>query len=172
MPSRELQDLHSVVRDKYLLLKKLAAERGIPFQVTQTGRTQEEHTAFHAQGRLALEEVNQLRAMAHLPAITAEQNRKITWVRTSVHQFGLAFDVVLKTEKGGVHWDTKADINQDGNTDYNELGELGEALGLIWGGRFKGRDLVHFEWTGGLTLSELRTGKRPPDEDKKKDNPG
>ena len=168
MPSRDLQDLHPVVRDRYLKMKEAAAKRGLLFIVTQTGRTHDEQVAFHAQGRLTLDEVNVLRENASLPAIPSDRNRVITWVTTSVHEFGLGFDVALMKQDGGVHWDTKVDINQDGNKDYDELGEIGEACGLVWGGRFKGRDLVHFEWTGGLTLHELRTGKRPPDEDKKK----
>lgn len=164
MPSRDLQDLHPQVRRRALRLLEAATERGLAFIFTQTGRTQEEQVAFHAQGRKPLQDVNQLRAMAGLSAITEERNEKtITGVRTSVHQFGLAFDIALKTEAGGVHWDTKADINARGGPDYNELGEVGEALGLLWGGRFRSRDLVHFEWTGGLTLDELRAGRRPPD---------
>ena len=36
---------------------------------------------------------------------------------------------------------------------------IGESLGLVWGGRFKNKDLSHFEWTGGLSMSELKAQK-------------
>ena len=169
MPSRDPERLHPVVRRKYNALIESARVQGIPFILTQTDRLQKEQDAFWAQGREPLPVVNALREIAGLPPIGLWTNTKIiTSVRTSTHQFGFAFDVALKNQKRGVHWDTKADINEKGGADYDELGKLGEAEGLTWGGRFPKRDLVHFQWTGGLTLSELKAGKRPPDEDKKK----
>ena len=165
MPSRDPEKLHPVVREKLNELIRDARLEGIPFIVTQTLRTQKEQAAFHAQNREPLALVNAKRALAALPPIGPMENtKKITWVTTSVHQYGLGFDVALKNRVKGVHWNTKADINAKGGLDYNELGELGESLGLVWGGRFKSRDLVHFEWTGGLTLKELKAGQRPPDE--------
>ena len=173
MPSRDPEKLHPVVRRKLNALIASARVVGLEFILTQTERTQKEQDALYAQGRDTLPVVNTLRDIAGLPHIGPVENaKKITWVRVSTHQFRLAFDVALKNQKGGVHWNVKADINEKGGPDYNELGELGEAEGLLWGGRFRSRDLVHFEWTGGLTLSELKAGKLPPDEDKKKDNPG
>lgn len=168
MPSRDLQKLHPEVRRRCLQFIEKCKDRGLDVFVTQTWRTEAEQVAFHAQGRKSLQEVNQLRAMAHLAPITKEQNRIITWVRTSVHQFGLAFDIAIRKEGGGVEWSDKADINENGTSDYIEVGGIGEDLGLIWGGRFKGRDLVHFEWTGGLTLADLKAGKLPPTETVKK----
>lgn len=169
MPSRDPEKLHPVVRRKYNAFIDAARVQGIPFILTQTDRLQKEQDAFYAQGREPLPVVNAFRDLAGLPHIGPVENEKIiTEVRVSTHQFGMAFDVALKNQKGGVHWNVKADINEKGGSDYNELGELGESLGLIWGGRFRKRDLVHFEWTGGLTLAELRTGKRPPDVDKKR----
>ena len=164
MPSRDPEKLHPVVRRKFNAFIEAARVQGIPFILTQTDRLQKEQDAFWAQGREPLPVVNAFRDIAGLPHIGPMQNMKtITDVRVSTHQFGLAFDVALKGQKGGVHWDVKADINAKGGTDYDELGKLGESLGLIWGGRFRRRDLVHFEWTGGLTLNELKAGKRPPD---------
>ena len=62
---------------------------------------------------------------------------------------------------GSPTWDQSLDLNDDGQTDYLEVGSVGEEIGLIWGGRFRHRDLCHFEWTGGLTMGELKSGKRP-----------
>lgn len=171
MPSRDIDKLHPVVARKCRALLTKIVERGLNAKVTNTLRVQEEQTALYAQGRQPLQEVNQLRAMAHMPPIKAERNRIVTKVRTSVHQFGLGFDIVLTDGLGDIHWDTKVDINEGGGADYLEIGPIGEDLGLLWGGRFKNRDYVHFEWTGGLTLAELRAGKRPPEDGKKTDEP-
>ncbi len=163
MPSRDRNKLHPEVKRRLLLLEAKAEERGIPFFVTQTDRTNLEQAAFWAQGREPLVLVNAKREMASLPRITEKQNEDtITDVKTSVHQFGFGFDIALKGPDGkGVSWDTKADINKAGGPDYDELGKLGEEVGLDWGGRFGSRDLVHFQWTDGLTLKELKAGKRP-----------
>ena len=84
---------------------------------------------------------------------------------TSAHLYGLAFDVaILRKDAAGrpvPTWDLKADINHNEVPDYEELGLLGESAGLTWGGRFKFRDYGHFQWTGGLTISDLAAGKRP-----------
>ncbi len=63
--------------------------------------------------------------------------------------------------EGGVTYDIKADINKNQIPDYEELGRIGESVGLTWGGRFKFRDYCHFQYTGGLTLAELRGGSAP-----------
>lgn len=176
MPSRDFGKLHPVVRRKLNRLIALGRVNGLEFIVTQTMRTHLEQQAYWMQGREPLALVNGARSMAALSPISKEENeRRITWVRTSTHEYGLAFDIALKGRGGkGVHWDTKADINAKGGPDYDEIGKLGEECGLIWGGRFKSRDLVHFEWTGGLTLKELKAGQRPPEvveatEDKQED---
>jgi hypothetical protein len=43
----------------------------------------------------------------------------------------------------------------DGFSAYQTLGELGEALGFEWGGRWRIRDLVHFEDLGGKSMQQL-----------------
>ena len=93
MSTRDLGLLHPVVRDKCLKLKAACAEMGLPLGVSMTLRTPAEQIAFWAQGRRDIEDVNKLRAMAGLGAITQDQNRKITWVRISTHEVGLAFDI-------------------------------------------------------------------------------
>lgn len=124
---------------------------GIQIQITSTLRTAEEQAALHAQGRKPLSEVNALRTAAGLPPITDATNRIVTHAPISVHQFGLAFDVVVVDEHGRAVWAHKA---------YEPVGEIGEALGLEWGGRFRRFDGPHFQYTGGLTTAELAEGKR------------
>ena len=61
----------------------------------------------------------------------------------SMHNYGVAFDVVF-TRTG-----------YDG--DWKTLGELGEALGLEWGGRWESfTDRPHFQLTLGYSLSDFQ----------------
>ncbi len=51
----------------------------------------------------------------------------------------------MKNPNGTVHWNTKLDNNNNGTPDYIEIGEIGESVGLKWGGRFSSPDYPHFE---------------------------
>lgn len=64
----------------------------------------------------------------------------------SFHNYGVAFDVVF----------TKAGYNGDWET----LGKIGKALGLEWGGDFKGLvDKPHFEMKLGKTIADFKNNK-------------
>ena len=80
----------------------------------------------------------------------------------SYHNFGLAIDVV-PTELLALHrWgDT---LKHQVRTDelWNRVGAIGKELGFRWGGEFRTLpDRPHFEWSGVLTLADLRAGARP-----------
>lgn len=150
--SRDINSLVPVVREKLLRLQALAGQEGIEFATVYTLRTEAEQHALFAQGRKTLDEVNRLRKEAGLAPITEGENRIVTRLLTSVHMFGCAFDVAVLKE-GRIDWQDIAS--------YERLGEIGESIGLRWGGRFSFRDWGHFEYTGGLTIEELKAGKRP-----------
>ncbi len=99
------------------LLRRLAAE-GLTFKVIQGRRTQAEQDALWAKGR-------------------TQPGPKVTWTRNSRHLTGRAIDIALFQGKNVV-WESKH---------YNRAGEIGEELGLIWGGRWKNgkTDKPHFE---------------------------
>jgi peptidoglycan L-alanyl-D-glutamate endopeptidase CwlK len=43
---------------------------------------------------------------------------------------------------------------------WNKIGTIGESVGLEWAGRWKRfREFPHFQFTGGLTLSDFQAGK-------------
>ncbi len=71
--------------------------------------------------------------------------RGVSWVTHSKHQDGLALDIVpyeIYTEASGgdkLLWN-------ETNPIWLRIGQIGEALGLRWGGRWKQRDLGHFEY--------------------------
>lgn len=182
MASRRIEDLHPAVEPMCRRFLEICKERGIRVVVTSTLRTEAEQIALFAQGRKSINIVNEFRHEAGLPAVSERENRIVTRALTSIHQFGCAFDVVLvkpvipakaearkkmdsplkTTEKRVVAvWDVKADINSNDIPDYEEIGIVGESVGLTWGGRFRFRDYCHFQFTGGLTLEELKTGRRP-----------
>jgi len=71
----------------------------------------------------------------------------------SYHNWGLAFDAV-PYENGRI----SNDINK-----YRKMGQLGQQVGLEWGGTFKSIvDLPHFQYTFGLNTWNLLNGVRPP----------
>jgi len=90
----------------------------------------------------------------------------VTWARggSSWHNFGLAFDLApldpsVPGGMGKVLYPYPNSL-----AIWQPLGEIGESLGLEWGGRWPApkTDLTHFEYhPGGLTLAMARAGQRP-----------
>lgn len=79
---------------------------------------------------------------------------------SSYHMYGLAFDFIFVDGA----YDTTKDRNKNGKDDWKEVGELGESYGLEWGGKWKDFvDLPHFQYTYGLSTSDLKGGKLPPE---------
>lgn len=78
--------------------------------------------------------------------------RHVSWVTHSKHQDGLAIDIVpyevYTSDTGGdkLLWDGDNEI-------WLTIGHIGESLGLRWGGRWKQRDLGHFEYQESQTSS-------------------
>ena len=98
-------------------LKQLASAEGISFRVTEGYRTKERQAELYAKGRTA-------------------PGRIVTYRKNSTHCKGIAFDIVILKGKG-VSWKGE---------DYFRIGEIGESLGLVWGGRWKTlRDYCHFQ---------------------------
>lgn len=81
----------------------------------------------------------------------------------SMHNYGLAVDIVLLLDKNGdgifetASWDTKADYDKDLIPDWFEVVEVFKKYGWKWGGNFTSfKDLPHFEKTFGYTWQKLR----------------
>jgi peptidoglycan L-alanyl-D-glutamate endopeptidase CwlK len=132
-----LSKIHPTLADKARQLIAKAHAEGIDLVVTQGLRTIAEQNALYAQGRTAPGKI-----------VTKAKGG------SSYHNFGLAFDIAVRKENGDIDWDT-AKL-------YSRVGQLGKSIGLEWGGDFKSiKDTPHFQLTFGLTLSQLRAGKRP-----------
>ena len=119
-------------------LYRCAAEQ-LVLVITQGLRTNEEQAKLYAQGR------------TEPGAIVTFAPPGYSW-----HNFGLAFDVAFK----GATW---AEMNTRAWLPlWNRIGVIGEFVGLEWGGRWaKPVDLPHFQYRGGLTLAQARSGERP-----------
>ena len=75
--------------------------------------------------------------------------KRLSGTRISTHNTGLAFDVVVIV-------DDKATF--DGRK-YDEVGELGKSIGLVWGGDWSViRDPPHFETKGAREAMQLLRG--------------
>ncbi len=101
------------------------AEKGHPFMFTCTYRSQEEQDVLYAQGR-------------------ATPGKIVTWTHNSRHTQRDAFDIALLLQ-GKPVWKTKIDVDNDHIPDYQEAGEIGESLNLVWGGRWGQPDYPHFQ---------------------------
>ncbi len=91
-------------------------ELGVELVVTEGYRTQAAQDQLYDQGR-------------------TRPGRIVTWTRTSKHTEGRAFDITVR------------DLSPDQvpRSVWYAIGEIGEALGLKWGGRWRQRDMPHFE---------------------------
>lgn len=105
---------------------------GIQLAVVHTLRTFEEQALLYARGRTA-------------PGAIVTKAK----AGDSYHNYGLAFDVAILDKAGKLTWKSPR---------WEEIGKLGERIGLVWGGRFTGiADYGHFEeHPAGTTLESLR----------------
>ncbi|MEH7393545.1 M15 family metallopeptidase [Bacillus sp. JJ1474] len=135
----KLLNVHPTILKKALELIKKCHSEGINILITQGLRKIEEQNALYAQGRTTAGKI-----------VT---NAKGGY---SYHNYGLAFDFAVI--------DTPTKINWNIDSRWKRVGDIGESLGLEWGGRWKDFvDYPHFQLTFGLTLSDLRAGKKPPE---------
>lgn len=117
-----------------------------------TLRTFAEQDALYAQGRTRLFDENGRR----LGIVTKAKGGQ------SIHNYGLALDIVLLVDKDGngtfdsASWDTKSDFDRDRNADWMEVVNILKKNGWTWGGDWKSfKDMPHFEKTLGYTWKTL-----------------
>ena len=115
--SRDPKQLTPGMYEKYIAFDKKMGEADIDYILTCTRRTQAEQDALYAQGR-------------------TKPGNIVTWTRKSKHIDGTAFDIAI-LKNGKITWNPG---------DYTKAGEIGRAVGLVWGGDFKtSKDRPHFE---------------------------
>lgn len=78
----------------------------------------------------------------------------------SIHNYGLAVDIVLIIDGKEASWDTAKDWDNDGVADWYECVKIFAKYGWDWGGNWKTfKDLPHFEKKG-YTWRPLSAKKR------------
>jgi peptidoglycan L-alanyl-D-glutamate endopeptidase CwlK len=115
--SRKLDDLHEDFRRIVFEFLARLVESDIHVRVIDTLRSPEEQADNIARG--------------------------VSWTPNSKHLTGRAIDVcpyALYSQSGPdkLNWDANDPI-------WQRIGEIGESLGLVWGGRWTKRDMGHLE---------------------------
>jgi len=135
--SRKLTDLHPKVAAMCMQHIAECKQVGIDLLVISTYRDAESQTALYNQGRTA-------------------PGRIVTNAKAgqSLHNFRVAYDAVPLIN-GKPQWDADDPV-------WKRVGELGKKCGLEWAGEWKRfREFPHFQFTGGLTLTDFQKGLLP-----------
>jgi len=141
-------ELHPQLRTEIPRLIDLA-EEGLPswiaIRTPEILRTIEQQNALYAHGRTKPGAI-----------VTRATGGK------SFHNYGLAIDfcILLDKDRNGsfetVSWDTVADMDDDGTTDWQEVVHIFEATGYEWGGKWRTiTDNPHIQKTFGYTWRDL-----------------
>ncbi|MDE5525676.1 M15 family metallopeptidase [Elizabethkingia meningoseptica] len=112
-------------------------------RIAQGLRTNQEQAALYAQGRTTPGKI----------VTNAKPGQ-------SIHNYGLAVDIVLIIDGKEASWDTKKDWDGDGIADWYECVQVFKTNGWDWGGDWRTfKDLPHFEKRG-YTWKDLVVKKR------------
>ncbi|MGL4911408.1 MAG: M15 family metallopeptidase [Romboutsia sp.] len=134
--SSNLNDLNPYV--KHLANKFLdeCNKQNLPVKIYFTFRTIAEQDELYAQGRTKSGKV-----------VTNAKGGQ------SYHNYGLAFDAAPLVN---------GDIDWNNETLFNKMGQIGQSVGLEWGGSWKSfKDTPHFQWSRGISIIDLQRGRRP-----------
>ncbi len=151
--SRRVEDLEPKVAVMAFNFLGDCKQAGIDIIITSTYRNIESQNALYAQGRTT-------------------PGKIVTNARGgySFHNYRLAFDFVplrhgkpvWGTNGNGID-DNPADDEKDDLELWQRVGAIGKECGLEWAGDWKSfKEFAHLQYTGGLTLADLRAGKRLP----------
>jgi peptidoglycan L-alanyl-D-glutamate endopeptidase CwlK len=128
MASRRIEDLHPILRPLAVQFIADCVAEGIRVIITCTYRSPEEQDELYAQGR-----TKPGRKVTNAKAGQSEHNTQLNGTPAA-----RAFDIAIKDSTGKLNWDAH-------HRHWKRAGEIGKALGLVWGGDWKIRDLPHFE---------------------------
>ena len=133
--SRNLDDLLPDVKTRVENFIKACQIAGIDILVTSTFRDNASQDALYAQGRTTAGKI-------------------VTNARggDSFHNHRCAVDIVPLVN-GKPDWDGSHPV-------WAQIGAIGQECGLEWAGSWKTfKELAHFQYTGGLTIADLKEGK-------------
>lgn len=120
--ARDIKMLHPELQEIITKFISECTKKGFKVGIGECLRTTEEQNALYAQGRTTAGRI-----------VTNASGTSYS----SMHQWGVAFDVYRNDGKGA--------YDDSGNFFYN-VGQIGKSLGLFWGGDFKSiTDKPHFQ---------------------------
>lgn len=144
-----IKHLHPAVRQEALTAYKYINNnlfgKNIRLRFAYTLRSYEEQDALYARGR-------------------TQPGKKVTNAKAgqSIHNYGLAFDIVILIDKNGdgtfeiASWNTTSDDDKDEVPDWMEAVAYLKKVGWAWGGDWKSfPDYPHFEKTFGHNWKSL-----------------
>lgn len=146
--------IRQTVLDAYTHINNNLLGKGVRLRFAYTTRTPEEQAELYAQGRTKLFDKD------------GKRLGKVTnagpW--QSIHQYSLAWDIVLLYDKNGdgifesASWDQTVDFDKDGMKDWFEVINYFKSIpGVTWGGDFKSiKDAPHFEMNFGFDWKTLK----------------
>ena len=138
----KIQLLKPEVRPFFEAFLTALDKQGLQYSVIETLRTIEVQTAYYAQGRKPLDEINELRKKAGLYLLSEAEGKKIvTKTMQSVHLTGRAADIV-PIVNGKIPWN----INAENAELWKTFGRLGQEAGLEWGGTWPEFDKFGIGW--------------------------
>lgn len=141
--AKKLQGLHPVVAAKAEQLLRRTYAEGIYIGIVHGFRTMAEQAAIYAQGR-------------SVPGPIATNARP----GESYHNYGLAVDFALLTP------DWSDYIWNERDPKWKRAAAIGKELGFEWGGDWRSfKDYPHLEYTFGLSIKQLQSGVKPPQQD-------
>lgn len=133
----DVNQLHPKVKELAEKLLFEARRQGLNIRVIDTYRSKERQDYLYAQGRTR-------------PGAIVTNARGSDM--SSYHNWRLAFDCI-NNQKG----------DEYNSTVLAKLGKIGQTLGLEWGGGWSSfKDAPHFQYTFGLSIKDLKAGKKPP----------
>lgn len=145
-----IKQMHPNLRDEllkdYTYVNEKLLGKGVRLRFAYSYRSPEEQNALYAQGR-------------------TKPGGKVTNSQAwqSIHQYGLAFDIVLLLDKDNngtyetASWSTIEDFDKDKVADWIEVANYFKSKGWSWGGDWKSfKDYPHFEKTFGHTWKTLK----------------
>lgn len=132
--SRDIKELHPKVKAMAEKFLDECKQSGLNVTIYSTYRDHESQNDLYAQGRTKTGKV-----------VTKAKGGD------SFHNWRVAFDAA-PIVNGSIPWnDAKL---------FERMGAIGEKVGLEWGGRWKFKDMPHFQFTGGLSLADFKAGKQ------------
>lgn len=135
---KDLNELHPKVKELAEALLEACKKQGLYIGISETYRSVERQDYLYAQGRT-------------MPGAIVTNAKGSSM--SSYHQWRLAFDVFQNIK--GAEYDKNV---------LAKVGAIGQSLGLEWGGSWKGfADTPHFQYTFGLSIADLKSGKKTPE---------